>query len=1143
MSLIPTSANNPCPVCGDQSGKCRHTDDPDFVLCMGPIGSERENRRGWVFLGMGKSELWGCWRAAHSIGRGKKQTPAQRRAAAREREKQERLQQERDVRAWQKRYGSIQTVGAAYQDLLDKTSLSLNHYNQLIRRGLSESDISRAGFRSVTRGLPVGDLDISGVRDGRWAATEGIFIPHRNIDGRILGGQIRADTGDAKYIWTKNPKTLVDDETLELPLAVVRRGDHRVILCEGGLKATITAARFARYAGEQVTVIGAAGGQFNKSLRQLKHALETLGCKHICFAPDAGAIANDSVRKRDARTISLLKDMGISSSILYWGQGFDKAMGDIDEITDLSQIQTISPQNYFGKTKTKDGLWSVLNKVLKNDPDENAGKTPSGETQSQTLSHETTAITLWDKRTARRNSTIKYHPGNLPMFEDWLASGSPSFEYGTGQRKSFWKEAISKGYKHILDGSEVGSGKSHDSGLFPKMLHDAPEIDRTIYLAADHNPDTTTIQKYYKDTPSRHDGLMIEKTALGFKQRRMTAAEKESGVAPTVEANCAYSAVFNEARDRGYDLPGGLKSPICQSCPHFEGCQTGGFLWEQSQINSFNALRGHPDQFQKARKNDVIFWEETGKIFQPLVEREISLSEIAETLLDLQTREPELYSLLRPIAANLYTMIRDRDGDRSSKFGKHHGEILEALPNTDDLSDHLWKEQSDTWIAPATEDVWEIPSTSQIIDLIIESAESDSEKWNVIKPGQTVEERLNAIQTLIPIWVKPALKSLAGETDRVNFSANFGRLHITEDRPNHRNLAHSARNNIYLDATIDVNDLARLIRVSQDQILIAREAHGDFENLEIRVLDGMGRIGAARGLALSRVRAIWAELKNRHASIGVIDWKRYLDQYPDTTAGAWMRDNRGSNSFRDLDALLIVGSAIPNLGAMAARWKTLTGMTVIPGRLTGAYGRWVKQMSLEETIQAIGRVRAQHTDQRKTIYLTGDNDHDLAAIADYFPGCRITREDAGNYSPEALTKGQARLRAIAQMTRDLIGEGAATLKNISQKLETSISNVSQTIKRKLGLQWSEFKSIISDICNGVMGDRNVMDGDYSYDQLEAVSALAEWFETSLVYCESSEVWDELKAIHSSVDSGVWGALWDWIDPQISLRLVTVLLRV
>lgn len=1105
----------------------------------GSGATHRENRRGWIYLGDGRSGLWGIWRTAESIARFKKQnadlTPAERYAAAEERKRQEDLQRAAGVRRWKQAHSPCQ-IAADYKKLLTVTGLSEKHRDQLKARGVSDADINQAGFRSVKTGDHVGNLSVSGVSDGRWIAKTGIFIPHRDHDGHILGGQVRPDeSSNAKYVWTPQPHTLVNGDTLELPLAVCSHGRDRVILCEGGLKGTVTASRFTQLLGERVTTIAAAGGLFSSSPNQLKNILGALNVSHVFFAPDAGGISNKQVFGRDSNTITMLESIGVSVSILYWGQGFDKSYGDIDE-ADLTKIQTISPAAYLGKTQSKDGLWDVLKNVLKNPKH---GGLPKSEDAPQALSSETTAITLWDKRVARRYP-VQYKPGQLPEFTDWVAMGSPSFEYGPRQRKSFWKEAVLKGYKHILDRSAVGSGKSHDCGEFPLLTKDAPEIRRTLYLAADHNPDTQTIQKNYKDTPSRHDGLMIEKTALGFKQRRMTAAEKESGITPSVAANCAYSAVFNVARERGYELPGGTKSPICQSCPHFEGCLVDGFLAEQKSTNSFSALRGHPDQFQRARKGDVIFWEETSKIFQSSSDREISLSEVAQTLLDLQTTEPELYRQLRPIAANLYRMIRERDG-RASKFGKHHGQLMGGLQTPDEIFDTLWDEQAQTWIT--ADDPWDVPSTSEIINLMIESAESDSEKWAAIQPGQTVEERMQAVESLLPIWVKPVLSAIAGGDERVSFRANNGRLTITEDRPNHRRLAHSAASNIYLDATIELRDLARLTRVSQDQILMASERRGHFENLEIRVLSGMGRVSATRGLALNRVRSVWQELQNRHASIGVIDYKRYLDQYPGAIAGAWMRDNRGSNAFKDLDALLIVGSAIPNLGAMAAGWKTLTGQTVTPGRLTGAYGEWVARMSLDETIQAIGRLRAQHTSDRKTVYLTGDNDHNLAAIADYFPGCRITREDAGQYSPEALTKGHARLRAIATMTRELIGAGAATLQNLSETLETSISNVSQTIKRKMGIRWSQFKSIISDIVNGAMSDRDVMDGDYTPDQLEAIQALQQWLTSSLTHCDSSEIWDELHTLKETVEDAVWRGLWDWINPQDSLRLVTKLLRV
>ncbi|MDK3159879.1 hypothetical protein QPK87_25435 [Kamptonema cortianum] len=53
--------HNPCPVCGDAKGKCRHTDN-ELILCMSyPDGGDNP---GWQFLKPSSNGLWGLWKPA-----------------------------------------------------------------------------------------------------------------------------------------------------------------------------------------------------------------------------------------------------------------------------------------------------------------------------------------------------------------------------------------------------------------------------------------------------------------------------------------------------------------------------------------------------------------------------------------------------------------------------------------------------------------------------------------------------------------------------------------------------------------------------------------------------------------------------------------------------------------------------------------------------------------------------------------------------------------------------------------------------------------------------------------------------------------------------------------------------------------------
>lgn len=1149
--FTPSSRSNPCPICHNTSGKCKTVSGfAPRVLCGNDHASVGTKRFGWISTGRynqgSASGLWRIWR--EDDGRdystpidpaitAKREAARKAYAAQRQYEEQQNLHEirDRDYRG--------------YTTLFDSLGLKEDHRQDLHRRGLSDDAITRYGFKSIRYGDHVpGGLKLSGVEGARWVGGSGMLIPHRDYRGNIIGVQVKTD-GDTsgKYIWTNLPHVLRGDSK-ELPLAVNEPGKDQVVFCEGGLKSAIAADQHA------VTTVGAAGGSFAGSPKQLEEILTGLGVRHVYFAPDAGGVTNKQVFNRDLRTIETLEALGATVSVLYWGQGFDKSMGDIDEIDNLSELaETISPAAYRELATGKTALAQILEPISKvpetRDLKAMAKRLVAEINQPDPikLARTTTAITLWDAKHARQYSQ-DYIPGQLPSFEDWRAMGSPNFEYQPGQRKTFWAEALKKGFKHILDSSEVGSGKSHDAGELAHLHRAGISLDedggrkvgRLIYLSRDHNPATESIQRYFWDAPARHNGLMIEKTSLGVRQRRLTAAEKAAGITPNVAPNCEYADVFNEARSRGYEIPGGIKSPACQSCPHFHGCQVDGFLAEQQQATKFSTLRGHPDQFQKARKDDVILWEETGQIFRVQQQREITTDEVARTMQDLQVLHPDLFQLLRPIAANLYRTIRE---ESKSRYGVDHKKLAKSLDTKESIFNNIWEHQSDTWLT--TQDVWDLPSTQQVIDLVVGAAESDAEKWSVLAENQTPADRLAAIESLTPIWVKPVMASMTGGDDRVNLHKGRNGLTLTTDFANHRRLAHSAAANIYLDATLTATDLARIIRVSQWDILTTKSKPQDFSNLTIKVLEGMGRISTQRGAHLARIRAVVAAIQSEtNAPIGVIDYKRYLEEYSsETTAGAWMRDNRGSNSFKGLDHLIIVGTAIPNLTAMASEWHTLTGRAVTPNKLTGSYGEWIARKSLDELIQAIGRLRAQHTDKPKTVYLLGDNEQNLAAIADYFKSSKIIRQDAGVYSPDALTKGHNRLRAIAQATRDLAELGQAQLKNVAGRVGCAMSNITQTLQRKIGLGFKKFKAIISEIISGAFDDSDLLDNDnLTPDQLEAITALETWLSSCLIYCAPDEVWRELQSLKDTLQDAIWVGLWKWIKPTVSLSLVTTMLK-
>lgn len=203
-----------------------------------------------------------------------------------------------------------------------------------------------------------------------------------------------------------------------------------------------------------------------------------------------------------------------------------------------------------------------------------------------------------------------YTPGCLPNIEN--ADMDVHWVYKPEDRQTFWLEAIRKHYKHILDDSEAGSGKSHAVGdIAPDMIH-ASDKTRIWYLNKQYrNPTVASIEKHYWPVPSKHEGLdFIEgkKTPLGHPQLarfKWSEGHKE----PDVAATCINAGIYQHIYEKGYFIGAGKGSPICQSCPLFRE-KSCGYLKESQKKSNKRQLRADPHQINALRPTDVVFIDE-----------------------------------------------------------------------------------------------------------------------------------------------------------------------------------------------------------------------------------------------------------------------------------------------------------------------------------------------------------------------------------------------------------------------------------------------------------------------------------------------------------------------------------------------------
>jgi hypothetical protein len=218
------------------------------------------------------------------------------------------------------------------------------HKKDLLRRGLSEDDIKRNGYKSVPapterwrlcKELKERGYELSGIPGfyqarGRYGgrywtfkALPGYFIPVRDSQGRIQALQIRLDKPDSygKYRFFSTPNQ-TGGSSSGAPCHVTRPEelkDRRVWVTEGPLKADIA----SRYRGSVFIGVPGAG-----NWRPAVEAIQETGAREVVIAYDRDKILKDAVKRAERELKADLRRKGIRVFIASWNQekGIDDAL-------------------------------------------------------------------------------------------------------------------------------------------------------------------------------------------------------------------------------------------------------------------------------------------------------------------------------------------------------------------------------------------------------------------------------------------------------------------------------------------------------------------------------------------------------------------------------------------------------------------------------------------------------------------------------------------------------------------------------------------------------------------------------------------------------------------------------------------------
>ena len=658
-------------------------------------------------------------------------------------------------------------------------------------------------------------------------------------------------------------------------------------------------------------------------------------------------------------------------------------------------------------------------------------------------------------------NVIIYKPGNIPYITE--VTGNISISCQPEEHIAAWVEAVSKGWTQILDNSHPGLGKSYNAGQLTAGLFG---VDKLIYQDANHrNPSTLPIEENFVDLPVRHNGFKLDptrKTPTGEDFKLWTKA----GETADTDGNCHRTYLFNAFRNKNFsslDFEESGISPICGGCSLKNQCRFAsgdgfGFRFQKrTVIQNYSELRAHPDSTPVTLTNaaDQTFtvgrlWEEAGTLIKPVRSVDVNRGDFETTVGKLLLLEPNLLPQLQPALKVLHQLLTQQIKP-TDRYGFDDASIRALLPPFPTGLDIEAIQQTVEPDLTFLEDLDSIDIT-QDKQLKKSSAARYAAK-KVVKDSARTAGR--EFLDLPNYWLPDFLEAWKGDG---SFQSGWGVLSIYRRNPKHTELAHSAKFNIYLDATFKSQQLKLKLGINEP-VLIIEQQRPDYDNLKVVNVTGLGKLPKNRSLPLStRVNALKETLKKLCPNLGIIDWKQIATQAEGRTEYGHFVDGRGVNRFSECDAIASFGIPYQNIGVLAAQYQVMTGEPVNLEDKNSAFQKYLTDLIRAEIIQEIGRLRAhRRSNVELTFYFCAD--YDLSFLLDELPGIKLEVVDACSLCTEAGSRdqqtGHAIVKAFTQLwqSHQKIGQKA-----IAKIIDTTQGWVSRFTQRWGG--WQHFKKLL-----------------------------------------------------------------------------------
>lgn len=905
-----------CPICNGARRDCRQSLLTNLIHCR----DMDANPPDYIHRGIDSNgfNMWAYKPDADNWNDEK------RREYREQREREKQLERERHAR-------SLSPIERDTEIKKILNQLTLSDSDRILlknRRYLADERIGH--FRSVDQWqkLPISvSPGLSGVNfDGSKLNNpiNGVLVPVPNQDGLFVGLRLynpnSKENDHGKYIWLSSRARGVEPKLQngELPLAIywpsqLQRSDQ-IGLCEGlEIKPAIAADRLG------IPVIGASGGNFAGSKESLQAAIksirETLGNPSavVTLYPDAGSLANENVINQYRKLSDILP-----IQIAYWGHGFDKKLGDIDEIDNIELIEFFSPSQFFELAKKDLSFWEKVKRLVFKD----------------------------------RKKNRKPAPSPLPTKRE------PKI-YDRSERLSLWASG-----KYILDTSPTGSGKSYDAGtLNPDKLG----VNDIFYITNDPRNVSTPTLKEWSLLEGRHAGLY--RNPLGEMRTRKRKDSLDRYQEKDLRANCArpftHAALANQNISHGTE-----SSTICQGCQFLELCRSGkgdyDYLQKRAIALQSKRLIAHPASLPNPKSTDPengYDYSHTGLMFE---ESELSANttkkvtvgekDIKDTIEALAEKDDNnLFLSLKPLLIAIKKLLSEKQTNRYGIDGKTLREkLLGLIPSNLDLiklKEALTPDLS--FLDPISE------MGESIADMPIAVRRAFSEK------DSSLAEK--AENETLKQWLPEFIDSLRGKG---YLSLNHGVLSISFLDSRFLAILNEAAKIIFLSATESIENLEARTGLKIDLI----SSGGDIpENINFIQVTDLGQMGINRGEGQKRRSKVILDhyRENDPDNTAFIRFQSHCKDEDDQTSLKHFVNSQGTNLIAGVTRLIIDGLPCPNLEAMRHDYAISTG--------NDPYGedfdRYVHHRILSIIKQEIGRLRANlHPDRRFEIVLLTDYD-------------------------------------------------------------------------------------------------------------------------------------------------------------------------